>query len=147
MSKSIKLEEDVYLDSSNIVYNGKTLDSILKELIPVTLFSNGSGVSETGTYDLNDSVYNYTYLEVYVGRGFDYGGQSVKFLRMLNGVTILLPYASSNATYIKELHLTFSGKTFTLDKIISVNISNGETPSVYSTSENYNKIYRIVGYK
>lgn len=148
MAKSIKLKNNIYIDSTSIVHGKTTLNDILTKLIPVSLFDDPNGVYELGTYELTDNINNYTYLEVFVGRGSDYGGYSVKFLRKLYGVNILLPYYSGGSyAYIKEFHLLFNEKNFTINKLGAINLSNGEPPDIYSRVEKSNKIYKILGYK
>lgn len=70
MSKSIKLKNNTYIDSTGITHNRELLSNILNTLItelnklkPVVLYSNDSGTNDT--ISLTDSIGNYQYIEVF----------------------------------------------------------------------------------
>lgn len=112
------------------------------------LFESTSGIGTSGTYDLIDDVSEYKYLEVYVGRGSDYGGNSVKFMRNRNACKVPLYYVtSSGRLYLKLFHITFSGSTFTLNKInhFEFDVTNGITSS--EETDGKSCVYLILGYK
>lgn len=60
MSKSIKLEDNTYLDTSSIVHNKEKLSD--KLLLPYILYENNDGSGDTIT--LNDYAHNYKYLDI-----------------------------------------------------------------------------------
>lgn len=66
MSKSIKLKNDIYIDSSGVVHNQELLGNILENMKAVTLYDNSDGTTNT-TVELTEDISMYRYIEAWVG--------------------------------------------------------------------------------
>lgn len=77
MAKSIKLNNETYIDSSGVIYEKQTLDTIideLKQLKPTILYDNSNGTTENIT--LNESINNFSAFCVFFtknGRNYSTG--------------------------------------------------------------------------
>lgn len=77
MAKSIKLNNETYIDSSGIIHKKQTLETILdelEELKPTILYDNSNGTTENIT--LNESINNFSAFCVFFtknGRNYSTG--------------------------------------------------------------------------
>jgi len=109
-------------------------------------------IREYGDYTLNDNVNNYDYIEVFAGRGTDFGGNSVKIRRAQESGKILLYYNNNAGTevYIHIMKFSWSGTTFTYSQTTEIQLSNNESVVVKpanSVTLSYDTIHKIVGWK
>ena len=120
------------------------------ETKPVSLFNSSSG-GASGTITLSDNVSNYEYLEIfYTDESGSAGAQSIRFCSPNNktiDLTCTGAPADSGKIYIKASRYTVVGTALTFIRSKYVTIAGGAYPAVTeSTSTNYIKILRVVGF-
>lgn len=120
------------------------------ETKPVTLFTSTSG-GASGTITLNDSVVNYEYLEIfYADESGAANAQSIRFCSPNNktiDISCTGAPADSGKIYIKTSRYTVVGTALTFIRSKYTTLSNGAYPTITeSTSTNYLKILRVVGF-
>lgn len=116
-------------------------------LLGETLFDGDA--HEYKSYTLNADVNNYEELEVYVGRGTDYGGNSVRFKRGNLHCKVPLFYTYKDSRVIMLLFsISFRGNTMTFNEVQSLRFTNSAVVESWKASESsYNVIKKVVGYK
>lgn len=105
-----------------------------------------------GNYQLRDNVNNYDYIEVFAGRGTDFGGNSVKLRSVQGSGKVPLFYVNNPGTsaYIHLMSFSFSGTTFSYDSNTEINLFNNDSVVVRKATEStlsYDTIHKIVGWK
>lgn len=140
------------LPSTNTPINATNLNKMDEGIYESqgTILFDGS-INELGTYNLTDNVNNYNYIEVFAGRGIDYGGNSVKSRRAQESAKLPLIYVSNNANevIIHLLKFSWAGTTFTYESNTNIDIQNGNMPEISNNTTNLanDKIYKIIGWK
>lgn len=122
----------------------------LSVLTPVTLYGNASG--ETGTVILNDTVGNYTLIEITAknGDGSFMGFQMWNdYSNAFNGVLTIPSAYMSGSEYrisLKVRQFSISGDTITWTSGSYANLKSS-SPYVSTAEEAAFGIYKVVGYK
>lgn len=169
MNKSIKLKNNVYIDSTGIVHNRTGLNTILNQLLnkineqeqliakltPVVLYEDENSTA-SNTYNLTDNVSNYDRLTIYYKQTSYYTrtDKSVEIYAPHNKTVILdenfvlLTYNGSNYNGAYDLQRAFkiSGNTITLLNACNqkyVGLNGTGTWGVADTIS----ITKVVGYK
>lgn len=139
MSKSIKLKNDIYIDSAGVVHNQELLSNILENMKAVTLYDNSNGTSDA-TVELAEDISAYRYIEAWVGL------YSKKCIRMLvtNGSCAgsAIDSTWSDTVYFRICRLSIENKvvTKTEDRLVYIYDSPGQR-------NGSSKLYKIIGYK
>ena len=115
---------------------------------PISLFNSTSN-GAFGTIELNDSVANYEYLEIYYAD--DSGTTSPSSIRICspNNKTIDLTctQASSASVYIIISRYTVVGNTINFIRSKRVTLQNSSYPGISeTTSSSYTRILRVLGF-
>ena len=115
-------------------------------LAPYVLYDNSSGSKETIT-GLNDSISNYTYLEIFYGwEGLLFGSASTRYDIALGGtINLGTSVLNNNAIYWGSSEWTPNGTTLTLTKGEYWRLQT--TGSGTRSTVNNIAIYKILGYK
>lgn len=156
MAKSIKISDEVYLDSSSVIHNRKKLkdilESIAETITPVILYDGGT-TGTNGNFTLNDSWKNYKYIEIFYTR-MEYEIGSTKAPTDLanndglpiNAVCCHYGYGTGFWTGWKKFNFSVSNP-----KQVTVTYGNGyvtETNQSFKTNtENTIRVLRVLGYK
>lgn len=114
-------------------------------LLVYTLYENSSGTQSAIT--LNDSVANYTYIEV-IGRNNDGNIFSTGKLWDVNGKGFYMQSVGVNSagrTWLKNTECRVNGNQITFNECYSESSLNGTALSV--SHSNYNFITKVIGYK
>ena len=158
MAKSIKLNNETYIDSSGVIHEKQTLNAIideLKQLKPTILYDNSNG--STGNITLNESINNFSAFCIFFtksGRSYSTG----KCLRLTETTETInvatLTYSEnvyeSGKYFLKTSneHLTINDMTITRgEEYISKVQMFSSTVSGTATSTNRSSIIRVEGYK
>lgn len=138
MARSIKLNDENYIDSTGIVHNKTLLSEILA---PTVLYKNESG--SNGNIKLNDSVSNYQYIEVYY-RNNDQFHNSKKFYN-IDGKKVVLNsfYVSNSNVVLKQQSRQFNGRQF--DVLSNAEVSTTAITYIKTSSNTF--VTLILGYK
>ncbi len=144
MARSIKLNDENYIDSTGIVHNKQLLNEILT---PVILYQN-----ETGTYEnftLNDSVSNYKYIDIMTLQSGYTQGYKVSRLYDPNGKKVMINYISYDGSLSMDrlqsfgISVTFNNKSCTTGNQFGYVVGTNN----YVTVTNSIKITKVIGYK
>ena len=157
MSKSIKLKNNTYIDSTGVVHNRgllstllNTLSTITNKTNPITLYSNDNG--SNGDITLSDSIANYTYIEVYWFTQYNNRVYSNKFYKP-NGKDTMFYYLegadTTSQAITNDTFVFWSGAKFENNKIKKYTTKRGLTSLSGSYSERGDRVYitRVIGYK
>ena len=129
-----------YLDKTGLSYFwGKIKSALNGKVDGVVLFTSSGG--ETGNITLNDSVANYTKIEIIFTDNDGYLPPS-QFFYNCNGKRILV--YEYHYTYLKNKEFTVSGNTLT---VVSNETGQVNVGGSSSKGNNYIKILKIIGYK
>lgn len=133
--------------STSFISKG-TLENALKgyHIEPTVLYDNSSGSKKTIT-GLNDSISNYTYLEIFYGwEGLLFGSASTRYDIALGGtINLGTSVLNNNAIYWGSSEWTPNGTTLTLTKGEYWRLQT--TGSGARSTVNNIAIYKILGYK
>lgn len=135
---------DLYVADTNR-QNKKNILTEINNLKAVTLYTSTTGTQNDVT--LNDSLANYSFIEIYFFQGNAYG--SVK-IDEPNGKEFAITFKNMyDNTHIHNLVKNYSASGTSLSVLrgaYSVDVT-GSTPGVYSASTSIITIYKVVGYK
>ena len=106
MTKSIKFENEIYLDSSGISHNRKRLSEILNSTV---LYENSSGTN--GNISCSENISNFKYLEITTKSG------NVHKVKTLNS------FALNEMTYFIESGIPYSANIVNTYAISANNIN------------------------
>lgn len=141
--KSIKLKDNLYLDTNSIIHNKENLKE--KLLLPYLLFENLSGT--TKDIMLNDSAANYQYIEIYGGAN---GISAYQKIYIPNNKHFSIPINYNYATNYIQLLSTYVIQ----NNNIRVEAEGcgylsviGATANFILDKKNYFNIIRVIGYK
>lgn len=148
MPKSIKAKNNTYLDTKGIVHKRQILSD--KLLLPYILYDNDSGT--TGNITLNDSLANYTYIEIFWHSMYNNNQYSNKIYKPNGKKTTLFYVEGADTTKnnkVDESFLFWSGISFSDKNITRNSVNHGLTSLSGSYSENVDRIIitRVIGYK
>ena len=155
MAKSIKLNNETYIDSSGVMHKKQTLETILdelEELKPTILYNNSNGSTENIT--LNESINNFSAFCIFFtksGRSYS-TGKCLRLTETSNVATITYSenVYESGKYFLKTSneHLTINDMTITRgEEYISKVQMFSSTVSGTAASTNRSSIIRVEGYK
>ncbi len=140
MNKSIKLQNNIYLDSTSVVHKKESLNNLLENLKPVLLFDNSAGavngeIKENGT---TANFSSYKFVEIYTSLN------TIIKMYNPNGKTgVTTAWGWGDTIYIYRMAVSCNNSTFTT-KNEDVYIYNGG--AVGHRTATY-KVFQIIGYK
>lgn len=155
MAKSIKLNNETYIDSSGVIHEKQTLDVILdelEELKPTILYNNSNG--STGNITLNESINNFSAFCIFFTKS-ERSYSTGKCLRLTETINVAtLTYSEnvyeSGKYFLKTSneHLTINDMTITRgEEYISKVQMFSSTVSGTAASTDRSSIIRVEGYK
>lgn len=127
--KSIKLKNDILIS---------------QEALGKVLWEGHIRIGETKTIP---NLSKYSTLEFYYLRGFDYGGSYTKSEYYSKHTSATIVYTAEDRTYwaIRIANIYWSGDNVEFRNVLQVN-SKDSSMSISTTTNNYDSIYKIVGY-
>lgn len=147
MAKSIKLTNDTYWDSSNIIHNNEPLSDFLEGSI--ILYNNESG--ESSTVNLSNSVENYKYIEIFF-KNKENSYSSLKVYNANNKIACLISYTQNNTGNYKGIYfrlktVRINAKTITPIYGSQFWVSGDNSCGLNLEGDHLIKITMVIGYK
>lgn len=132
------------LNATNLNNNFNELNRKCNQLKGVVLFNGNFRIGETKTIT---NLQNYDVLEFYYSRGRDYGGTCTKaeYSSAHTSATIIYVGGTSGTYWNKRTATIYwSENNVEFRSILEENTSGS---SVITTTNNYDNLYKIIGYK
>lgn len=141
MSKSIKLKNDIFIDTTSISHKRERLDLVIENLKPTILFEGTHDTSKKYV-DLLDDVSNYKYIEVYIGL---YRIQYTKMVITGNeGLSTVVDTTWADTLYIRYTQLKAKDKKILIESDKLTWVYNGGAVGQRDTNS---QIKKVVGYR
>lgn len=141
MSKSIKLKNNIFIDTTSISHKRERLDLVIENLKPTILFEGTHDTSKKYV-DLLDDVSNYKYIEVYIGL---YRIQYTKMVITGNeGLSTVVDTTWADTLYIRYTQLKAKDKKILIESDRVNWMYNG---GAVGQRDANSQIKKVVGYR
>lgn len=147
MSKSIKLKDNNFIDSSGIVHNKQKLNEII--FVPVILYENSTGSNEDIT--LSDSAENYEYIDIlYRNEAYHYACARIYHPNGAKANLISMTQNNSGTykgVYYRNKTVLISGNSISIVSSSQIWVTGDNQCGMNIDAPALTYITRVIGYK